>query len=438
MARVWSEEATISAWLRVEAELARAQARTGLITQSDADAISSACSLENIDTPRLWADAEVVGYPILPLVRQITEHLAEGPNGRVHYGATTQDIMDSGLALQVMASIDRTLELLVALGEALRAAVEEHAATPIAGRTHAQQAVPTTFGAKMAVFLEEIRGRVELVSRLRGEVARVSLFGAGGTSAAMGNRSPEVRELLAEGLGLQLEDVPWHVARERLLDFGHALASISAICIRMAREVIDLSRTEVAEVREEFGHHRGASSTMPQKANPIFCEAVIGLGVCTTALSAALLRAAEAGHERSAGEWQIEWIAIPDMCIYTATSISLMTSVVGSMQVFPEQMLRNLEAENGLILSEAVMMKLAPALGREQAHDVVYAAAAEARERNASLTVTLSERVPKELREVVNEVTPESYLGEAARVASIAVSRWDSTAKTLHREGTLS
>jgi 3-carboxy-cis,cis-muconate cycloisomerase len=433
MSRIWSADTSIANWLRVESALADAQALYGVIERADADAIMAACDPAAIDPRRLWADAAVVGYPILPLVRQITAQLDGTAAGRVHYGATTQDIMDSALALQLGQSIDRLLGLLDLLGSRLAHHVQAHASTPMAGRTHAQQAVPTTFGAKMAVFLEEARHRIELLDRQRPLAARVSLFGAGGTSAAMGASSGLIRTAVAGSLGLAAEDIPWHVARGGILGYGQALGSISALCVRLAREVIDLSRTEIAEVREQSGHHRGASSTMPQKANPIYCEAVVGLGATVGAMGGALLRAAEAGHERSAGEWQIEWLVLPSLSVYTATAVTLMTQVLEGLQVFPERMRSNLSAEHGLIMSEAAMMRLAPVRGREHAHDAVYAAARQARADDIPLDAALRQILPAGQIEAVGELAPDEYLGEADVVCARALDSWNTSQTNRHK-----
>ncbi|MGW0204015.1 lyase family protein, partial [Nonomuraea sp. NPDC003201] len=314
MTEIFSAERTVLAWLRTEAALARAQAEEGVISEADARAIEAACVPANIDVRRLWSEAVNVGYPILPLVRMISAALPEGPNGRVHYGATTQDIMDTGLALQMGEALDHLRALLGSFGGALARLVAEHAGTVVAARTHAQQAVPTTFGAKMAVLLAEVTRQRDRVSEAARRVRVVSLFGAGGTSAAMGERSSQVRERVAGVLGLGTTEVPWHVARDGVAEFGVTCASLAATAARFAREVVDLSRTEVGEVREAGGHHRGASSTMPQKANPIGCEAVIGMSGTAGALSSGLFRAMEAGHERAAGEWQVEWYVVPLLC----------------------------------------------------------------------------------------------------------------------------
>jgi 3-carboxy-cis,cis-muconate cycloisomerase len=195
--------------------------------------------------------------------------------------------------------------------------------------------------------------------------------------------------------------------------------------VRFAREVIDLSRTEIAEVREQDGHHRGASSTMPQKANPVLSESVVGFGVAATTAASSLLRAMEAGHERSAGEWQIEWLMVPEVAGHAASALLLAGEAAATLRVFPDVMRANLQRDGGLLMSEALMMRLAPSLGQAGAHDLVYAAALEARRTGADLT----EVVRRELRATGPDapdlqLSVDQYVGEAPSMAHAAVGQW--------------
>jgi 3-carboxy-cis,cis-muconate cycloisomerase len=422
MEALFSASATVEAWLRAEAALARAQAALGELAPERAEAIAAACRLENVDLPALWADMANVGYPILPLVRQIDERLPATERGSLHYGATTQDIMDTGLALQLSAALDRLAGLTTALGDALADQAEAHAGTVMAARTHGQQAVPTTFGAKLATFLRQAgRLRADLAS-VRGDCCLVSLHGAAGTSAGLGPRADAVRAEMARLLGLGMPDGPWHVTRDGLASFGAVCARAASLCARLAREVIDLSRTEIREVSESEGHHRGASSTMPQKANPIDSEAVVGMAVSATAAVGSLYRAMEAGHERSAGEWQVEWHVIPQVAVLTAGCLLVAGRVVREALVFPERMAANLALEQGRTLSEAYMFELAPELGRERAHDLVYQAAAASKARGIELSEALRE-VSAGL-DGWAEIEPADYTGQARAEAVRAVADW--------------
>lgn len=427
MAHIFSEKRTVQGWLESERALAGAQAELGVLTHEQAEAISGAATLENVDLEELWQQARNVGFPILPLIRMIASALPEEAAGRVHYGATTQDVMDTGLALQLRGALGRFEELLARFGEAVARLVEEHRHTVLAGRTHAQQAVPTTLGIKLSVLLSELaRQRVRL-AEVSPRVCVVSLYGAVGTSAALGDSASRVRKAMAGSLGLEASEVPWHVARDSVAEFGLLCASLSATCARFAREVIDLSRTEIAEVREQGGNHRGGSSTMPQKANPIGSEAIVGMSATAGALASALYRAMEAGHERAAGEWHIEWEVVPQLACLGAGCLAMAAQVAEGLVVSPDAMRRNLGADSGLIMAEAYMMRLALSLGHKQAHDLVYEAAVKARQKDQRLEETLEEYVPGELWETLKRempLAPESYVGRPDVVCDAALETW--------------
>lgn len=422
MESVFSEAVTVDAWLRTEAALVRAQAAVGEVDPERAQAIAGACRLENVDLPALWAETANVGYPILPLVRQITERLPASARGSLHYGATTQDIMDTGLCLQLAGAIDRLEALTHELGDALAQQTRAHADTVMAGRTHGQQAVPTTFGAKLATYLRQCaRLRTDLVA-LRADCCLVSLHGAAGTSAGLGPSAGQIRADVARQLGLGVSAGPWHVTRDELATFAATCARAAAVCARLAREIIDLSRTEIGEVSESAGHHRGASSTMPQKANPIDSEAIVGMAASAAASAGSMYRAMEAGHERSAGEWQIEWHVLPQVAVLAAGCLAIAARVTRGLNVDPERMAANLELEQGRTLAEAYMFQLAPALGREEAHDLVYAAAQASKRRGIDLRQALAETAGDS--RVIAPISPADYLGQARAEAVAAVAEW--------------
>lgn len=305
--------------------------------------------------------------------------------------------------------------------------MSEYRELTIAARTHGQQAVPTTLGAKFAVYLAELTRQQVRLQRARTAVGVVSLFGAGGTSAAMGVQAPTVRAELALALGLRTTDIPWHVSRDGLLEFGAACASLSATCVRFAREIIDLSRTEINEVGEASTFQRGASSTMPQKANPVDSEAVIGLGISAEVVAGGLLRAMEAGHERAAGEWQIEWYAVPHLAFLASSCLRLTLQVAGALVVRPEAVAANLEADGGLLMSEALMMQLSPKLGHITAHDLVYRAARESRATQRPLTYVVRAFVRRDHPGIDwdgQAVQPSEYVGEAHLICDRAIEEW--------------
>ena len=254
--RLFSEESIVGAWLDVESALAQAQAELGIIPIEAAAAIDQAATTGTIELPRLRERTVVVGYPILPLLEQVAD-FSPAAGRHLHWGATTQDIMDTGLALVLGRVLDRTLDLVRALGDEVAGKADAHRGTVMPGRTHAQPAVPITFGGKLAVWLAELTRHTERLRAVRERAAVVQLFGAAGTAAALGPQSRAVRHGVAERLGLGVVDVPWHTARDSLAEVGFVVAATAGTCGKLAREVIELSRPEIGEVREEAGSSAG-------------------------------------------------------------------------------------------------------------------------------------------------------------------------------------
>src|SRR5262245_37182671 len=295
----------ISAWIRVEEALVLAQADVGLVSRTDAEIVAHDIHVASVDLDELDAATHVVGYPILPLLTQLVAVSSPTTARYLHWGATTQDIMDTGLVLVLRDAVDRMYELLAELGNALADLARAHRMTAMVARTHAMPAVPTTFGSKVGVWLTEFTRHFLRLESVERRLSFVSMHGAGGTAASFGQDASAIRAGVARRLGLQASDVPWHTTRDVIAEFGFVLAAIAATAGRVAREITDLSRPEIGEVAETAGYLRGASSTMPHKANPISCETTIGMSHVATAQLDAILAAMRVEHERSTGEWQI-------------------------------------------------------------------------------------------------------------------------------------
>jgi 3-carboxy-cis,cis-muconate cycloisomerase len=418
-------DATFSAWVAVELALAESQFEMGLLGQEVIEEIRHLREFRPGDLEKFRAVARNVGFPIFGLVQMLNDALPAGARGHLHLGATTQDIMDTASALQVHAVGELLQERLISYGDGLAELTSRHAATPMAGRTHAQHAVPTTFGLKCAVYLGEATRSLERLRSATNQAARVSLFGAAGTSAAMGSDARELRARVASRLGLAAGDLPWHVSRDRFAGLALCCALLSASLARLAREVIDLSRTEIGEVSEVGGWHRGASSTMPQKRNSITSEALLGMALAAESSAAAMARAMETGHERAAGEWHLEWKALPETLRSTSSALALAGALVEGLVVDTSAMARNLGLDHGLVMAEAYMVGLARTMGREAAHDLVYRASQVAREQDIPLPDALariSPSVPSSFPVWPLEAT--GYLGEAERVSHEAVAAW--------------
>lgn len=420
-------ESYVHAWVRVEQALVEAEADVGLIGVDEAGLVVRELSAATIDLDALDAETLVVGYPILPLLEQLGA-ASEIVGRYVHWGATTQDIMDTGLVLVVRDAMARIRELVLDAGDGIQRLMLDQRTTLIAARTHARPAVPTTVGAKLAVWLGEFTRHLDRCDEVEARLYNVSLHGAGGTAAAFGPHSVAIREAVAARLGLAVTDVPWHASRDVIAELGFVLAAMAATAGRIGREIVDLSRPEIGELSEADGHRRGASSTMPQKANPIASETAVGFSVLAMSGAAALLTATQVEHERSAGEWQIEWDALPSLVAATGGALLHIGSAISGLVVHRERMRANVEADGGSIMAEAAMMALAVHLGRERAHDLVYDAVRRARGDGVSLERgikrTLEEADIAAPIDLGPALDPDRYVGEAPRQVEAASAAW--------------
>jgi 3-carboxy-cis,cis-muconate cycloisomerase len=370
MRTVFDERAYFQRMLDVEAALARVQARLGIIPADAAEAITRAARVENLDTAELAASARNVGYPVVGMVAGLSR-AAGSAGGWTHWGATTQDIMDTATVLQMRDGLALVRGELLAMVTALAKQADAHRRTVMAGRTHLQQALPTTLGLKCAVWAQPLIGHVQRLDALRPRVELVSFAGAAGTLASLGEHGIAVMDGLAAELGLAAPAAPWHVSRD---GFAEAVGLLGLICgslAKLATDIILLAQTEVAEVAEPYVAGRGSSSTMPQKRNPIASEYILAAARTVHALVPVMLGAMAADHERATGPWQAELLALPQAFVLTHGALCHARAIADGMVIDAARMRHNLDLTHGLIVSEAVMMGLAPHLGRGEAHNVV-------------------------------------------------------------------
>jgi 3-carboxy-cis,cis-muconate cycloisomerase len=374
MRAVFSDEARLQRMLDVEAALARAQARLGLIPAAAAKEISAKAEIARFDLAEIGKDTALVGYPIVPLTRALSR-ACEGEAGRwVHWGATTQDIIDTALVLQLRDGLELIRDDLAAIEAALADLARRHRDTPMAGRTHAQHALPITFGFKCALWLAPLQRHSDRLARLSREIAVVQFGGAVGTLASLGTDGIRVMEALAEELALETPAIAWHVGRDGVAEVAGFLGLLTGSLGKIATDVALLMQAEIGEVTEPYQQGRGGSSTMPQKRNPIACEFVLACAGNVRQLVPVMLDAMVQDHERATGPWHAEWIALPQAFALTAGALHHARAMLESLIVDPERMRRNLEATRGMIAAEAVMMALAPEVGRAEAHHRVAAA----------------------------------------------------------------
>lgn len=392
-ALAFSPAARLQAMLDFEAALARAEATAGVIPARAVPAIAAACDAALYDVHALGTEAALAGNTAIPLVRHLTARVnRDDPDAArfVHWGATSQDAMDSGLMLQLHVFIDGLDADLKTLSNGLAALADSHRATPMVARTWLQHALPTTFGLKAAVWLDALGRDRQRLAAARGRLA-LQFGGAAGTLAALGEAGPAVTEALARELGLPLPVLPWHTSRDRVTELAAALGILAGTLGTIGRDVSLMMQMEVAEAFEPTGPGRGGSSTMPHKRNPVSCAVLLSAAIRAPALVGGLLAAQVQEHERGLGGWHAEWQALPDLARLVAGAARHASGLIAGLTVDAERMRANLDLTRGLIMAEAVTMALGERMGRLAAHSRVAEASRRAAADRRPLRDVLAE-----------------------------------------------
>lgn len=393
MRAIFSDARRIQGMLNFEAALARAEARVGMIPPEAAEAIAARCQVERFDLSEIARATAKAGNPAIPLIAALTEQVAsENAEAAryVHWGATSQDAMDTGLMLQLRDALDTLDGDLARLARACATLAEATAGTPMAGRTWLQQASPTTFGLKVAGWLSAINRHRQRLRRLRPRVLVVQLGGSVGTLAGFGALGIEVAAALADDLGLALPDIPWHAERDRVAEVATTLGLLAGTLGKMARDTSLLAQTEVGEAFEPDEPGKGRSSTLPQKRNPVGASVALAAATRVPGLVATMLAAMPQEHERGLGGWQAEWETLPEVACLTAGALAQMTQVVESMELDSDQMRANLDLTHGVICAEAVALALALSVGKSEAHRLVREASHRALTQQTPLREALA------------------------------------------------
>lgn len=372
MRRVWSDENRTAKYLDIERALARVQGRLGIIPQQAADEIIRNCDPGRIDMDKLREQTERIGYPVLGVVSQLNALCRDKLGEYCHWGATTQDITDTATVMQIREGLDLVGADLDAISASLADLSLRYRDTPVIGRSNLQQAIPVTFGFKMAAILAGIERHRERLAQLKPRVLVGEFGGACGTLASIEKGAMETQSWLMAELGLGTPDIAWHTVRDTIAETGAFLGLVGGSLGKIAMDVKLMMQHEVAEVYEPFAPGRGSSSTMPQKRNPISSCYIHAAVSMVRQHAAALMDAMVADHERSTGPWEIEWIALPEAFCLTAGALKQTRFVLAGLEVDAAKMRANIDLTNGLVMSEAVMMGLGPYIGREYAHDLVY------------------------------------------------------------------
>ncbi|WP_257605799.1 3-carboxy-cis,cis-muconate cycloisomerase [Pseudomonas amygdali] len=428
MREIFSDEGRVQGMLDFEAALARAQARVGLIPPEVVADIELSCDARLFDFDALAIAIGSAGNSAIPLVKalgkQIAARSAEAER-YVHMGATSQDVMDSGLILQLRRAIVLLEHDLARLADAMAEQAQRHAGTPLAGRTWLQQATPVTLGMKIAGWLGAVTRHRQRLNEIKPRLLCLQFGGASGSLAALGDQAFSVAEALAGELQLALPEQPWHTQRDRLVEFAGLLGLIAGSLGKLGRDVSLLMQTEVGEVFEPSAPGKGGSSTMPHKRNPVGAAVMISTATRAPGLVATMFAAMPQEHERSLGLWHAEWETLPELCCLVSGSLQQALQVLPGLQVDAERMAINLQSTKGLVLAEAVSIALAQRIGRDAAHHLVEQCCRRAVEQGALLRQVLGEtpQVSEQFSsdELDRLLDPAHYLGQARQWVERAV-----------------
>lgn len=409
MAEIFSDEQFVRCLLEVEGSLARVQGQLGVIPAGAAEHIASQVATLSVDFDQLRSGTEQAGFPVIELVRQLRAHMGNDTADYVHWGATTQDVMDTALVLQIRAAIAILEPELKTLIQSLARLADQHRHTLMAGRTHSQQALPIPFGLKVAGWLAPLIRHCERLSQLKPRLLVVQFGGAAGTLAALGKAGIPVRNALSAELELGIPLMPWHSQRDALAELANWLSLLTGSLAKMAQDVILLAQSEIAEARESSDVTRGGSSAMPQKSNPVVSEFILVAHRTNASLLSSMHQALVQEHERGT-YGQMEWLALPQMFALTGSALEKAAWLGENLVVDADRMRANVAASGGLMLAEAVTYALAPYIGFAAAKKTVSEAAGRAAADGRRLLDIIREQsqVPLDWESLREE---ENYLG---------------------------
>jgi len=410
IAEIFSDEQFVRNLLAVEAALARVQGQLDVIPTEAAAKIISTTDKLDIDFGALQTGVEQAGVPIVELVRQLRAQVGAETADYVHWGATTQDIIDTALVLQLRAALAVIEPTLLDAIRNLAGLAQQHRHTLMAGRTHSQQALPFSFGLKVAGWLAPLLRHRQRLAEIKPRLLVVQFGGASGTLAALGEHGPVVQQALADELGLGITPLPWHTQRDTLAEFAGWLSLVSGSLAKMGQDIVLLAQTEVGEVRESADLTRGGSSTMPQKSNPMVSELLIAAHRTNAALLSAMHQALVQEHERATHGWQVEWLSLPQMVALTGAALNKALFLSRNLVVNRERMQENVTASHGLMLAEAINFALAGHMSRAEAKQLIKQAGQEALAQNRHLVDVMQEKncAPIDWQALKNE---PAYLG---------------------------
>jgi 3-carboxy-cis,cis-muconate cycloisomerase len=420
LGQILSDESRVRGILQFESALAKAEARAGVIPEGAAQKIAEHCLAEQFDPSTIAKEAALAGNIAIPLIKMLTEAVARQDKDAarfVHWGATSQDAIDTGFVLQLRDTLALVERDLARLCETLAALASTHRTSVVVARTWMQQALPTTFGFVVAGWLDAILRHRRRLKEIRPRVLSLQFGGAVGTLAALRGDGPEVARVLAGELQLALPTAPWHAHRDGMAEVATFFGLITGTLGKIARDISLHSQTEVLELFEPAGRGRGGSSTMPHKRNPVTCSIVLAASTRVPGLVSTILSAMPQEHQRGLGGWHAEWETLPEILRLSGGALHHLAEMLPHLEVDPQRMLQNLEATNGLIFAEAVSMALAERMGKMSAHLLVEAACTKSVAENRPLKEILHEDpalrghlTPEDLESLFDA---RNYLGSA-------------------------
>lgn len=428
MRAVWDEKNRLLKHIEIEVALAKAEGELGVIPADAAQKIAERADPAKFDLEIIAQEIARLKHSFMATINAL-QNQAGDAGEFVHYGPTTQDIVDTGTVLQLkeaFAIVERDAKL---VAQELKIQAKKYQYTPMVGRTHGMQALPTTFGFKLAVWLDEFVRHLERLKEIKERVLVGNINGAICTYASFGEKGPEVEKRTLDILGLNTPNIGWQSARDRFSEYASVIALISGTLGKIGNEFYNLMRTEINEVEEPFSAGKIGSSTMPQKRNPAMLEGLASLTLPLFKSVALIHESMRVEHERDAMSWRAEWIALPEINMYIAAQLSIALAVLRGMKVNEKQMLKNLEMQNGLLLSEKVMFELGTRLGKQTAHHIVYECAMAAFEQERAFldvlmeTPELAQNFKRE--ELAEWLKPENYLGSAPQKVDVVINYAD-------------
>jgi adenylosuccinate lyase len=417
---VFSDRNRVQKWYDFEAALALEQAELGIVPRAAAEDIAARAKVDNVDLEAIGAEIRRIKHPLVPALKAVEKLCRDGHGEYIHFGPTTQDVLDTGVVLQIKDAHAIYLRDMKAIGRALYRLAEAHKATPMAGRSHGVQALPITFGHKAAIWLSEMGRNFERLRNLEARVFVGGMVGAVGTQASYGPQARELERRLMKRLGLAVADINWQPARDRFAEYVCVLAIIGQTLGKIANEIINLEHTELGEAFEPFSAGKVGSSTMPHKRNPSSCEAAVAVSRALRYNAAFMLECMVIEHERDGSAWRGEWKALPESCLMAGGLLAAMSYILSGLTVDAPRMRRNLDLLGGFLLSERVMFALSEKVGKQTAHDLVYEASMHGIERGISFEQALLQN--RRVKDALDAdalraaLDPATYVGHAPQI----------------------